>query len=238
MARYGFQDPVISEAVSTRKYFLDSRTVNKKDLAVFSRCKFLRDYAGADGAKSGYVKQAGYCLVASATRGGWRLVCAVLKSDNAGRDTAAAMDYGFANYEPYTVARANTTCAGAEIRGGAQATVAAEPVRDLRVAVPKTGAQVTTRLELLSLEAPIKKGANLGKLIASVNGTRAAAVELRAAEDVGISVARRAWWWMKSCGLLFAVLLVGRRYGAATAKNPRRRRRGVTSALRSFDRYR
>jgi len=238
MARYGFQYDLFNEAISTRKHFLDSRTVNKKDLAVFSRCKFLRDYPWADGAKSGYVKQAGYCLVGSATQGGWRLVCAVLKSDNAGRDVVAAMDYGFAGFEPYTVARANLPCAGAEIRGGDRATVPAAPVEDVRVVVPKTGARITTRLDLLPLEAPVVRGAKLGKIVASVNGKPAAAVELLAAEDVGISVARRAWWWAKTCGLVVAVLLVGRRYGTTAAKGPRRRGRGVTATLRGIDRFR
>ena len=238
MAQYAFRYPVFNEAIDTRKYFLDSRTINKKDLAVFSRCKFLKNYPGADGAKSGYLRQAGYCLVGSATRDGWRLVCAVLKSDNAGRDTGAAMDYGFASFQPYVVARANTPCAGAGIKGGASATVPAAPVADVRVIVPKTGARITTRLDLLPLEAPIEKGAKVGTMVASVNGAPAAAVDLRAVEDVGISFARRAWWWTKAGGIVIAVLLVGRRYGAASAKSTRRRRRRVTASLRSLDRYR
>jgi len=238
MARYAFRYPEFNEATSTRKYFLDSRTINKKDLAVFSRSKFLKDYPGADGVKSGYVKQAGYCLVGSATRDGWRLVSAVLKSDNAGRDVAAVMDYAFAGFQPYVIARANTACAGAEIKGGASATVPAAPVADVRVIVPKAGARVTTRLDLLPLKAPIEKGAKVGTMVASVNGSPVTAVELRAAEDVGISVARRAWWWMKAGGIVVAVLFVGRRYGAASAKSTRRRRRRVTASLRSFDRFR
>ncbi|MCX8053120.1 MAG: D-alanyl-D-alanine carboxypeptidase [Armatimonadetes bacterium] len=238
MARYAFRYPEFNEAVSTRKYFLNSRTINKKDLAVFTRCKFLKDYPGADGAKSGYVKQAGYCLVGSATRDGWRLICAVLKSDNAGRDTAAVMDYGFAKFQPYLLARANTPCAAVDIKGGSSATVAAAPVDDVRVIVPKTGARITTRIEPASLEAPIRKGTKVGTLVASVNGSPAVRVEMRAAEDVGISFARKAYWWTKTGGIIIAVALIGRRYGAASAKSAGRRRRRVAAPLRSFDRFR
>ena len=237
MARYAFRYPVFNEAISTRKHFLNSRTINRKDLAVFSRCKFLKNYSGADGAKSGYIKQAGYCLVGSATRNGWRLVCAVLKSDNAGRDVAAAMDYGFSNFEPYLVARANTPLAEVEIKGGAGSAVAA-PVEDVRVVVPKTGARIVTRLDPVALEAPIDKGAKVGTLVALVNGVPAAKVEMRAVEDVGISFARRAWRWTKIGAVVIAIAAVGRRYGAASAKSARRRRYRVAASLRGTDRFR
>ncbi|MCL5105237.1 MAG: D-alanyl-D-alanine carboxypeptidase, partial [Armatimonadetes bacterium] len=91
MARYALRYQLFNDIVRTRKYALTSRSMNKADMVVFSKCKFLRNYPGADGVKSGYTKQAGYCYVGSATRNGWRLVSAVLKSNNAGADTAAMM---------------------------------------------------------------------------------------------------------------------------------------------------
>lgn len=236
LARYALKYPLFNEVVSTRKHFLGSRTINRKDLAVFNRCKFLRDYPGADGVKSGYVKQAGYCLVGSATRNGWRLVSAVLKSDNAGRDTAAIMDYAFANFQPVTVAKADAPCAKANVAGGNMGMVGAVPVRDFYVVVPRTGATVTTRLDLKSIEAPIAKGVKLGRLVALVNGTEAASVELRSAENVGVSFARRAWSSTKVCGLVFVCLFVGGRIGRTTTKGARGRRRRVTATLRGFDR--
>ena len=214
------------------------QTINKDDLVVFTKSKFLKEYPGADGVKSGYVKEAGYCFVGSATRDGWRLVSAVLKSDNAGRDTAAMMDYGFGNFEPFTVARAGQACSEAQVTGGAAATVAVAPVRNLRVIVPKTGARITTRFDLESVEAPIEKGAKLGTVTASVDGNDVVTVELHAVEEVGISLARRMSPWLKTGGILAACLVVGGKYGAAITKNSFRRRRRVTSILRDSDRCR
>ena len=108
MAKYALRYPVFNEAINTKKYTLASRTINRQDLVVFSKSKFLKDYPGADGVKSGYTKQAGYCYVGSATRNGWRLISSVLKSENSGSDTVALMDYGFTNYQPVNVARADT----------------------------------------------------------------------------------------------------------------------------------
>jgi len=238
MARYGFRYSVFNEAVSTKKYFLNSRTKNKEDLAVFSHNKFMKSYQGADGVKSGYVKQAGKCLVGSATRNGWRLVSAVLKSENVQSDTTVLMDYGFGNFRPYTVAKAEVKCAGAPVKGGASDKVPVAPARDLRVIIPRTEVTITTKLDMKPVEAPVAKGTRVGTMIAEVGGVRMASVDLRTTDDVGVSIARRLLWWGGMCGLVLACLVVGVKYGTAFTKNTRRRRRRVTTALRDFNRYR
>ena len=238
MARYALRYPMFNEAVNTRKYTLATRTINKKDMVVFNKSKFLKNYVGADGVKSGYVKQAGYCYVGSATRCGWRLISAVLKSDNASRDTEAVMDYGFATFKPVTLARTSDGFRRAPIRGGTEDVIVAVPTRDLRVAVSRSGGSVTTRVKLIDVEAPIAKGAGLGTITAVVNGADVASVGLCASKEVGVSLARRATWWLKTCSVLTLCVVVGSKYGTAFTKNTRRRRRRVTASLRNFDRYR
>jgi len=237
MARYAFRYPIFNEVISTRKHVLSSRTMNREDLAVFAKHRFMKNYSGADGVKSGYIRQAGYCLVGSATRDGWRLVAAVLKSDDSARDTAALMDYGFNGFRPYTIAKADTACAGAAVDGGAAEKVRVAPAKDLKVIVPRTGARIVTRLDLKPLEAPITKGTPVGTVVVSVNGVDTTPVELRAAEDLGISMARRVWWLTKA-GVLLVAVVAGMRYGTAFTKGARRRGRRVTAPLRGVDRFR
>lgn len=60
---------------------------------------FLTTYPGADGVKTGHTTEAGYCLAASATRDGRRLVVVVLGSSSDDARVAAAsalLDWGFA----------------------------------------------------------------------------------------------------------------------------------------------
>jgi D-alanyl-D-alanine carboxypeptidase (penicillin-binding protein 5/6) len=60
----------------------------------------LTKYDGADGIKTGHTEGAGWCLVASATRGGTRVVVVVLGAPSAAdRDAAATtlLDWGFAH---------------------------------------------------------------------------------------------------------------------------------------------
>lgn len=239
ITRYAFRYPLFNEAVSTRKYTLDSRTKNRQDLAVFAKSPFMKSYPGADGVKSGYIKQAGHCYVGSATRNGWRLVAAVLKSDNASRDTAALMDYGFNNFIPRTVARAHETIGKAKVQGGDAGTVAAAPAEDFKVPVLRTGASVNTKTVMNALKAPVNKGDKVGTLIAMVDGRDVASVELRATQDIGISLSRRLLPWFRTGGIVVVCLMVGQKiYGTAFAKNPRRRRRRVTASLRNTNRYR
>ncbi len=235
MARYGFRYPIFNEVIRTRKYFVESRNKNREDLAVFSHSRFLRDYPGADGVKSGYTKQARKCYVGSATRDGWRLVSAVLGSPDANTDTAVMMDYGFATFELKDVVKANQKCTDAAISGGWRGTVPALAAKDLRVPVPKAGGVVSTRIELLPVRAPVLKGAHVGNLKALVNGSEVASVPLRAGDDVGISFLRWAWIVTKWCGAL-ALCLVGGLIGTAIAKDPRRRRRGVSPSMRNYRR--
>lgn len=238
MAKHAIKYPLFNEVVNTRKYILSSRTMNKDDLAVFARSKFMNDYPGADGIKSGYIKQAGYCYVGSATQDSWRIISTVLKSNNAGNDTAILMNYVFNNYEPVTIAQAKTVCANAAVKGGNKETVAVIPSTELRVVVPKTGAKITTHIKLNNVEAPITKGVKLGTMAASVNGEEVTSVDIHAAESVDISIARKTLGWIKTSGIIAAFLIMGCKCGTAIAKSTRRRRRRITTSLRGFDRYR
>lgn len=237
IAKYAIKYPVFNEVVNTRKHILSSRTVNREDLAVFAKHKFLTNYSGADGIKSGYLKQAGCCYVGSATRDGWRLISSVLKSDSSSVDTTALMDYAFNDFKPVVVARADKACVGAGIKGGSRKEVPAAPIKDLKVVVPKAGAKVTTTCEFKSLEAPVEAGVPVGEMIAFVDGRRVAKVGLKSTEAVRVSFARRLWGWTKMCGIAVVCLMVGRKYGYSSTKGTRRRRRRVQTSLRGIDRF-
>ncbi|MCL4553432.1 MAG: D-alanyl-D-alanine carboxypeptidase [Candidatus Marsarchaeota archaeon] len=226
MARYAFRYPAFDQAIKTMKYRLTSRTMDKNDMVVYQTSKFLKVYPGADGVKSGYIKQAGNCYVGSATRNGWRLVSAVLKSKNTTADTEALMNYGFGDFDRLTLARAGRPCAKTSVIAGAASFVPVEPVSDLKIDVPKSGCNVTTRIWLRHLEAPVLIGERVGVMVAAIDGKRVAKVQLCAAENINISLARKAAGLLKVCGLV-VVCLVGGRYAAAFTKGSRRRRRRI-----------
>ncbi len=57
----------------------------------------LGTYRGADGVKTGWTTIAGHCLVASATRGGTRLIAVVLHAPDPYGDARRLLNFGFAN---------------------------------------------------------------------------------------------------------------------------------------------
>jgi serine-type D-Ala-D-Ala carboxypeptidase (penicillin-binding protein 5/6) len=60
--------------------------------------ELLGSYRWTVGGKTGFTKRAGRCLVASASRGGRRLVAVALGSPNAFADVRALFEYGFSKY--------------------------------------------------------------------------------------------------------------------------------------------
>ncbi len=217
MARYATQYPKFNEIVAMRSSRIE-RSINKQDIVVRSSSKFLKSYTGADGIKSGYIKQAGHCFVGSATRGGWRLIVVVLKSPNSQADTTALMDYGFAGFERVILNTPDTVVTKVHIDDG-QSELAVVPAKPLNAVVRKGQTSLARSSVQINekLYAPIKKGDKVGTLTAYVGDKAVAMVDLHAAADVHQTVASVAWPWVRTM-LLVAMFSVGVAGGRATAK--------------------
>src|SRR5829696_8315262 len=106
--------------------------------------QLLGSYRWTVGGKTGFTNRAGRCLVASASRGGRRLVAVALGSPNAFPDVQALFDYGFSKFvrvrlaqrgQPVSVAPARPPAfqAGAD----ADALVRLDQLDQVRLALPK-----------------------------------------------------------------------------------------------------
>ena len=84
--------------------------------------KMLKSYQGLTGLKTGYIREAGFCISASAERDGLSLVAVVMAAptkENRTADATALLNYGFANFTAYTPAaeRSGTHSGDARHRG-------------------------------------------------------------------------------------------------------------------------
>src|SRR5829696_4094981 len=106
--------------------------------------QLLGSYRWTVGGKTGFTNRAGRCLVASASRGGRRLVAVALGSPNAFPDVQALFEYGFSKYvrarlaqrgQPVSVASGRPPAfqAGAD----ADALVRLDQLDQVRLALPK-----------------------------------------------------------------------------------------------------
>lgn len=227
ITRYALRIPVFNDIIAAKSKKIE-RSVNQKDLVVQSSSRFMKYYIGADGVKSGYIKQAGYCYVGSATRGGWRLVSVVLKSPDSQADTKALMDYGFGNYRRIVLGSPDRPVAKVPIAGGSSR-LDVVPSERIHVAV-KTGNADKARTEIKLDEhiyAPVRKGAKVGSITAYVGGKPVATVDLEAASDVEESVVSTVWPWARAIGLL-SMISIGVASGRTAAKSSVGGRRRVS----------
>ncbi len=138
--------------------------------------KLTRLYDGCDGGKTGSTDEAGYCISATAQRGGMRLIAVVLGSPNSTDrfDAASDMfDYGFANYRLYPVAQSGTKVRGTlPVNGGRPDGVSLVLGEDLTLLVNKGQEQNIQLLPELpeSLEPPVQIGDQVGYVRVELDG--------------------------------------------------------------------
>jgi len=162
----------------------------------YNRNSLVLDYPGCDGLKTGYIIESGYNLAATAMRDGTRFIIVTLGGGGPGteggggvsqrsHDGAALLDWAFASYE--TLRPQVGAVAPLRVWYGAKSRVDVAPSAALAVTVPRSEAgELESRVDLPpSVEAPLAKGARIGEVVYSVNGTVLRRVDLVAAETVG-----------------------------------------------------
>ena len=137
--------------------------------------KLVRFYDGVDGLKTGYTKEAGYCLTATAKKDGMRVIAVVMgepdsKTRNA--EVSSMLDYAFAQYKIDNLLDGNDSIGKYEVDKAKERTVNVVPQTDvtvLRKKAEKSG-NATYEVKMESLKAPLKKGQKVGTLDIKENG--------------------------------------------------------------------
>lgn len=154
--------------------------------------KLIRQYDGCDGIKTGSTNEAGYCMAASAKRGGMRLIAVVLGAQS-GKErfqiASEMLDYGFAGYRLYPVAEKGAKVRGEmPVEGGRGEGVQLMLDQDLTLLVKKGGESgVTLSAELPeSVAAPVAAGDRVGWVNVLRDGAVVARLPVVAAESVAL----------------------------------------------------
>ena len=139
--------------------------------------KLVRFYDGLDGLKTGYTKEAGYCLTSTAKRGDTRFITVVMgepdtKTRNS--ETTSMLDYAFSQYESEKIFSKDNAVGTVRVDLGKTETVKLFPMEDVSVLNKKSENKKNTNYELKvnHLSAPIKKGEKVGELILKVEGEK------------------------------------------------------------------
>lgn len=231
ITRYALQLPEFNDIVKTHKATI-TRNLNLQDVVVFNKSQFIKYYTGADGVKSGYTREAGNCYVGSATRDSWRLISVVLKSNNAGKDTTALMDYGFNNFKRVVMAPKGKIYRSGKVVGAGS--VPAVTTHAFGVALPAGQGKedIKTKAEFQTVKLPVKRGQVIGYLEASLDDELLASVPLIATKDIESGVAGTMAYWFRNG--LFLIVGIGLcvRYAGAFTKGSRSGRRRLAAEIR------
>lgn len=100
IARYAMRNRKFAKIVGTKTYTIPWPN-NPYPRVANNHNKLLEQYPAATGIKTGWTREAGYCLMASAKKNGFSLISVVLNApDSQSRfdDSQRILDYGFANF--------------------------------------------------------------------------------------------------------------------------------------------
>ena len=157
---------------------------------LYNTNKLIGNYQGLDGLKTGYIKESGYCVTATAKRGERRMISVVMGApDERGRqtETTRLLTMGFHMYRTLTLTEANQAIEeGLSVEDGKVDRIAIAYAEPLAVNVRKDRA---SEVELVNdlpeeIEAPVEAGAVVGKGIARLDGQTLAETRIIALESV------------------------------------------------------
>jgi serine-type D-Ala-D-Ala carboxypeptidase (penicillin-binding protein 5/6) len=165
------------------------REFTYNDIRQYNRNSLLGEDASVDGIKTGYTKEAGYGLVASAERDGMRLISVVLgtRSPTARKnETRGLLNYGFRFYETVDLFATEQVLEQPRIWKGLQDTVAVGVLEAAKATLPRgQSEQMETLVEINpNLMAPIARGDRLGNVRLTRDGETVFEAPLVALESV------------------------------------------------------
>ena len=154
-----------------------------------NRNPLLLDYPGADGMKTGYIKDSGYGMVGSAVRDGRRLVLVIasLKSIKERKEEAQKLlDWGFRQFKTIDVYTAGDVVSKARVWGGSARWVDLVIKQDLRLALSaKEQEHIEVKLSYSGpLIAPVKAGDKIGTVRFLMDGKTISEVPVETANAV------------------------------------------------------
>jgi D-alanyl-D-alanine carboxypeptidase (penicillin-binding protein 5/6) len=145
---------------------------------------------GVDGLKTGYVKEAGYGMVASAKQDNRRLIVAVsglATADERRDDARRLLDWGFKGFAEAKLFDAGEIVGHARVWGGRRMFVPLTGNGDVMIWLPRQPTNPRLRARIVykwPLKGPLSKGDQVAKLRVTTAADATSEVPLYAAEDV------------------------------------------------------
>ena len=186
IARAAMDNPDFLRIVTTES-FVVRRLNGEENFTVNNRNGLLNQFEFADGIKTGYTRQAGNCIVASATKNDMQLIAVLLNSSNIFDESQTLLEWGFDNSQHTLLVDANTVKASVKVLNGGRSEVEVlteKPLYSVMRSDEATNVQESLDLPD-SIPAPIHRGEVIGSVTYTDDNGYTYSTNLLAAKDVG-----------------------------------------------------
>lgn len=150
--------------------------------------RMIVDYPGCDGLKTGYTREGGNSIAATAQRGKSRFLAVVMGSPTEKERFDAAqmlLDHAFSNYKSVPVVKKGAEVAVIPMNKGAPHEAAVVAAKNLSLLLPQGAEEdYTKELKIFPFELPLKRHQKVGELRVSYGDGERAAVDLIIKEKV------------------------------------------------------
>lgn len=152
--------------------------------------KLIKTYQGADGLKTGFTDNAGYCMAVTAKRNNMRLIAIVLGEEEGkvrNQETAELLDYGFNLYEVTTIKKKGDVLGNITIDKADTEEIEIVALRDVTVLKKQSDKdkEYKSEVRLNDLNLPIQKNEVIGSLIVKDDlGNKIDEVEITVLTDI------------------------------------------------------
>ena len=164
------------------------REDTKQSFWLVNTNKLLKLYDGVDGLKTGYTKEAGYCLVTTAKRDGQRLVGVVMKESEPktrNEEMCNLLDYGFNNYKREIIYKKDSVIEKHVVDKMDNLTINVVCKEDIAYIKAKANDQkYTTKIVYKDNLLPVKKGDIVATLTVLCGGKEITSYNLYSDNDV------------------------------------------------------
>jgi len=187
IARELLKHEKILEYTSIYEMYLRENTDRKVWLV--NTNKLVRFYDYIDGLKTGYTSGAGYCITLTGIQNGMRMVAVTMNEpsiDLRNKETLGLLDYGFAQYEMETLLTKDSVVATEPISKSIKRRTDIVPMEDIKILNKKmqNKKNVTYKIEIEKLEAPISNGDQIGKIVLYENDKETRTIGLTVKENI------------------------------------------------------
>jgi serine-type D-Ala-D-Ala carboxypeptidase (penicillin-binding protein 5/6) len=172
------------------------RETTEKKFWLVNTNKLVRFYPGVDGLKTGFTREAMYCLTATAEKNGMRVIAVVFGAPTSKQRNAQVtklLDYAFSQYQTHPMYKRGHTLGKAVISKGEKKSINAvtsEPI-SLLTKKGENIDKVKKEISLIkNLKAPVSKGDQVGTIKLVKDGKVLSESPLVANENV-----KQAGWW-------------------------------------------